>query len=338
MNIRKWLFLAFLLLTTLPLSVVGYTGLAAIEHISGMTVTESARHMRELGQMSIKQKALDVAKQSQLYLEGHPELLRDPVKMRADKELARIAVQPVGSTGYTALYDSNGITYFHSNPKMIGKDMHTLAADLPEFWAIFSVSLDGTATGDYYDWKDADGTLREKYMQCAPVVGTPFRIAATTYIDEFDSPIRDTQQKAQSILENTRRQLYVALVFISAAALLVAFGLSFYISHPVESLIAASRSIEAGDFSSIDLRDVEKRNDELGGLARVFSKMIQQVERRELNLKQEVQSLQIQVKLLIEIDETRRQKQVREITETKYFEELKQKAEELRREKRRKAG
>jgi methyl-accepting chemotaxis protein len=331
MNIRKWLFLAFLLLTTLPLAVVGYVGLTAIESTSGTIVAEGTQRMRELGEVSIRQKALDVAKQTQLYFEAHPDLLSDPVKMMADQELAGIAVQPVGVTGYTALYDSDGIMYFHPNPKLIGTDLHKLATALPDFWALFNASLNGTVVGDYYTWKESDDSLRQKYMACVPVTGTQFRIAATTYIDEFDAPIRATQQQAQSILEKTRIKIFAVIAFVTSAALLVAFGLSYYISHPVEVLITASRSIEAGEFSAVDLRDVEKRKDELGGLARVFSKMIEQVERRELNLKKEVHDLQSQVKLLIEIDETRRQKQVKEITETKYFEELKIKAEKLRR-------
>jgi HAMP domain-containing protein len=330
MNIRRWLFLAFLLLTTLPLAAVGYVGVIAIQNVSGLTVADSTQRMKELGETAIRQKALDVARQSQLYFEAHPELLSDPVKMMADQELASIAVQPVGETGYTAFYDSKGITYFHSNPKLVGKDMHTLAATLPEFWAIFNESLDGKAVGDYYIWKEPDGSLREKYMACVPVAGTQFRIAATTYIDEFYAPMRATQQKAQAVIQTTSAQIFAVLAFVTGSALLVAWGLSSYISSPVESLIVASKSIEAGDFSAVNLRGVETRKDEIGSLARVFSKMLQQVERRELLLKQEVQELQVRVSLLIEIDQARRQKQVQEITETKYFEELKRKAGEMR--------
>ena len=110
MSIRIRLFLALLLLTTLPLAIIGYANLSAIRHVSELILTESSQHMKELGQTSIRQKALDVAKQAQLYFEAHPDLLSDTALMMADKELADIAVQPVGLTGYTALYDSKGIT------------------------------------------------------------------------------------------------------------------------------------------------------------------------------------------------------------------------------------
>lgn len=333
MNIRTRLFLAFLFLTVLPLAVVGYVGLNAIERVSELTMAESAQHMKELGQTSIRQKALDVAAQVQLYFEAHPELLFDPAKMMADKELVSIAVQPVGVTGYTALYDSDGITYFHSNAKLIGKDMHIFAATLPEFWAIFDASLDGTVVGSYYIWKEPDGSLREKYMECVPVSGTQFRVAATTYIDEFYAPIRDTQQEARSIFEQTRVQTFAALASVTVLALLIALWLSSYISRPVASVIVASKAVEAGQFSSVNLREVEKRKDELGGLARVFSRMAEQVQSREQNLKEEVRDLQIKISLFIEIDQTHKEEQVREITESEYFERLRKRVQALREKK-----
>jgi len=324
MNIRTRLFLAFFSLTILPLAAVGYFGLNAIRHVSELTMTESAQHMQELGQTSIRQKALDVAAQVQLYFEAHPELLSDPADMMADKKLAGIAVQPVGVTGYTALYDSKGIVYFHSNPDLIGKDMHIFAATLPEFWAIFDASLDGTVVGSYYVWKEPDGSLREKYMECVPVGSANFRVAATTYMDEFSAPIRDTQKEADSIFEQTRLQTFVAAGSVTVLALLIALWLSSTISSPVASLIAASKAVEAGQFSSVSLCEVGKRTDELGGLARVFSRMAEQVQNREQNLKAEVIDLQAKISLFIEIDQNSKEKQVREITESEYFEKLRQ--------------
>lgn len=333
MNIRRWLFLAFVFLTTLPLAAVGYFGLSALRGVSGQIAEEGALHMRRLGESAIRQKALDVAEQVRLYLLSRPELLADSQKMAADSTLAKIAVQPVGVTGYTALYDSDGVTRFHSNPKLVGANMRAFAETLPEFWAIFEKSLDGTQVGSYYAWKDPDGTLREKYMECVPVAGTPYRIAATTYIDEFDAPIRETREKAQAVFESMSRQMIWMTALVTCAALLVAFALSAYISGPVAALVEASKRVEAGEFSSVDLRGVEKRKDELGGLARVFSKMLRQVERRERDLKNEVRELQTQVQLLIQIDEERRRAQVQEITGTKYFEELQKKAKAMRQRK-----
>jgi translation initiation factor 1 (eIF-1/SUI1) len=56
----------------------------------------------------------------------------------------------------------------------------------------------------------------------------------------------------------------------------------------------------------------------------MFQQMVREVRLRETRLKQEVQQLRI------EIDESRKSRQVAEITETDYFAQLKQKAKDLR--------
>jgi putative heme degradation protein len=62
----------------------------------------------------------------------------------------------------------------------------------------------------------------------------------------------------------------------------------------------------------------------------VFSSMVTQVFKREQDLKEEVQDLRIKIKLFIEIDEAKKERDVREITETDYFYELVKRVDELR--------
>ena len=66
------------------------------------------------------------------------------------------------------------------------------------------------------------------------------------------------------------------------------------------------------------------RADALGQLARLFQRMERAVYAREQQLRQEVQELRIV------IDETRQAKQVAEITETDYFQRLRNQAGQLR--------
>jgi hypothetical protein len=86
----------------------------------------------------------------------------------------------------------------------------------------------------------------------------------------------------------------------------------------------AAAAVEADKFAADGLADVVKRPDELGQLARVFQRMAHEVVAREKQLK-----LQIQV-LRIEIDQAKKTRQVSEITDTEYFQELKKKAKALR--------
>ena len=86
----------------------------------------------------------------------------------------------------------------------------------------------------------------------------------------------------------------------------------------------AAAAVEAGKFAAETLSDVSKRPDELGQLARVFERMAREVAAREEQLKQQIQILSI------EIDQAKKARQVSEITDTEYFQELRKKAKELR--------
>ena len=94
--------------------------------------------------------------------------------------------------------------------------------------------------------------------------------------------------------------------------------------YNVDHVIAAAAAVEAGEFDPETLARVATRRDELGRLARVFQRMAREVYAREQRLKQEVQQLRI------EIDEARTARQVAEITETDYFQDLQRKADQLR--------
>ena len=92
----------------------------------------------------------------------------------------------------------------------------------------------------------------------------------------------------------------------------------------VARVTSAAAALEDTKFEVGMLADVERREDELGQLARVFVRMAGEVAAREAKLRQEIHTLRI------EIDETQKARQVSEITETEYFQTLQQKARALR--------
>jgi DNA-binding response OmpR family regulator len=92
----------------------------------------------------------------------------------------------------------------------------------------------------------------------------------------------------------------------------------------VVRLTDAAAAIEAGAFDSASLDDIASHESALGRLARVFQHMAREVSTREQRLRQEVQALRI------EIDQTRKARQVAEVTESDYFRRLQQEAQTLR--------
>jgi CRP-like cAMP-binding protein len=87
---------------------------------------------------------------------------------------------------------------------------------------------------------------------------------------------------------------------------------------------AAAAAVEAGIYEPESLDEVAERTDQLGQLARVFQRMVREVVAREQHLKQQVAELRI------EIDKAKQARQVAEITESDYFQDLQRKARELR--------
>ncbi|WP_008312577.1 cache domain-containing protein [Leptolyngbya sp. PCC 6406] len=115
----------------------------------------------------------------------------------------------------------------------------------------------------------------------------------------------------------------------SASILLVlVYVLARYIVRPVLIITDTAARIEEGSYDVAALDTVKTRLDELGQLARVFQGMVEQVYKREQRLKRQV------AELTIEIDQSRKERQVAEITETSYFQELSQKAKDLRNQRR----
>ncbi len=249
MNITTRLIASFLAVSILPVAAVSYAGLRAMDSARQLAVQESTAALRELGEAAISQKALDVARQLEIYLADHPELLAlAPEELEANQELAAIAVQAVGESGYTAVYDRDGVTHFHVNPALVSFDLHNLAQERPAFWAILAASLDGSSVSGYYDWQDADGTVRDKYMSCVAVGQTGLRVAATTYIDEFYQPVREVEAHISAVVERVRTSLTIALVAIGLAALVIALRLAWGISRPVQQLTQAAGSLEQGAY------------------------------------------------------------------------------------------
>ncbi len=92
----------------------------------------------------------------------------------------------------------------------------------------------------------------------------------------------------------------------------------------VNLITDAAVNVERGIYNPEQLDVVTQRSDELGQLARVFQKMISEVHLREQQLRHEVQQLRI------EIDVSKRQQQVEDITESDFFRGLQAKARKLR--------
>jgi HAMP domain-containing protein len=265
------------------LKVIGSDSLTELSRIS---LEESKNSLNKLGEQMIKEKALGVAAQIEIFIKDHPRMKKED--LAKDPWLKEIAVQKVGETGYTAVHDDQGINYFHSNPQIMGTDLHDLADKLPAFWKILEASLKGPASG-YYDWKDADGKIRAKYMYLAPVKGTDLIVASTTYIEEFSKPTRAMEGKMKQI--ETRfldeyggkfRIFYVIIGVVLIVLLAVIYFYSRSVIRPIRSLSEVADKISMGD---LDTSIRVKASGEVGVLA-------DSIERMQMSVKAAIERLQ----------------------------------------------
>ena len=253
MKISTRITIALLVAALLPLIVVGGWSLFTIQRASQLAADLSEAALTDLGQDVIRQKAEAVASEIELYLATHPEIdLDDGAQLEANAELAEIAVQPVGETGYTAVFDSGAVTHFHDNPQLIGYDLHNLAEQRPEFWELLSASLDGSVSGSYLwkdDLNDPGSPVRRKYMSIVPVGDTPLRVASTTYIEEFSEPANQVKQELAKIQRQTRLQLLAIFVLVVLFAAGDAYLLGRRYSQPIRQMTETAVQIADGDLS-----------------------------------------------------------------------------------------
>ncbi|MBP5972224.1 DUF3365 domain-containing protein [Brasilonema sp. CT11] len=102
--------------------------------------------------------------------------------------------------------------------------------------------------------------------------------------------------------------------------------------QPIKPMAQLAQKISTDTFvydqnEKVELRSlvaIAKRNDELGQLGQVFLRMVHQVYTREQRLKKQMQELSIQ------IDETKKARQVAEIVDADYFQNLSIQAKEIR--------
>jgi len=261
-------------------------GAESLRELSTVSLRESKSTLNRLGERLIKQKAVDVATQMEIFIKSHPKMKRDD--LLKDPWLKSIAVQKVGETGYTAVHDDKGINHFHADPQIVGMDLHELSENLPTFWKILEAGLKGPTSG-YYDWKDADGKVRPKYMYLAPIQGTDLIVMATTSVDEFSKPLRGIEGRMRWIEKGyleayeIKIQLFyfiilVALVFL----LLVVYFYSRSVIRPIRYLSEVADRISMGD---LDTPIQIKGRGEVGLLA-------ESIERMQMSVKAAIERLQ----------------------------------------------
>ena len=305
-GIRDKILISFLALSLISVGIISSLALRYIGSVGSLTKEYSASMgetvmsvsiaaLEDQGRRTIYQKASDVAKEIYFYLQLHHDLT--DVDIVKDERLKAIAVQKVGRTGYTIVYDKTGKIYFAADPTIVGTNLRQLGGEPSYYSSIFERSLLGGDASGYYKYKaETDATERTKYFYAVPVESSNLIVAAYTYLDEFSSAAEDTKDRIASAVEEMSKQVdkqarEAELIFIAVIVGMVVFvsGVSFLLSEtitrPVMALTKGSEHIARGELDySLDVNT----GDEMQVLAEQFNKMGQALRESYSTLEQKV--------------------------------------------------
>jgi nitrate/nitrite-specific signal transduction histidine kinase len=304
-GLRSKILIFFLALSFISLGITSSVAFRTIYQVSSIVkqnsttmgenvARQSIASLEDLGRRLIQRRALNVANEIEIFIRYHPGL--SPSEIKGNQELAGIAVQSVGQTGSTMVYDNTGAVYFSTDPKMVGVNLLKVGGEPVYFSSIVERSFSGEASG-YYDWKDDKGEVRQKYMHCIPVEGTNLIVAATTYIDEYSAPaegleedITATVQKTiQSINEEVDKTQWILTGVFGGMILLAAaviFLLSGAITRPIQALTKGVEVIAKG---KLDYSIKAETGDEIQQLAEKFNEMAKALKESYSDLERKVE-------------------------------------------------
>ncbi|MFN8413467.1 MAG: HAMP domain-containing protein [Anaerolineales bacterium] len=162
-------------------------------------------------------------------------------------------------------------------------------------------------------WISAYAPIRNSKGEAVAALGIDF---TSTYVNEV----------RQQILN----KIYLAFAVTYIILLVLVYFVSQVLTRPMVGLTRAAEQIGEGNYevglkylNELDLSS-NKSHDEIGTMERVFRSMIDKVNQREQTLRRQVEELKIV------IDESKKNKQVEDIVDSEFFQELKVKAQKMR--------
>lgn len=229
--------------------------------------------------------------------------LRADIRLRAAANRDILALDRVA--GYTDVLDRDGVSVWHPNPDVEGRNFSEWKERYPEMWALVVRSFREAEVRGYYSFLDRDNRARRKYMVLRQVADTPFIVAAVVNIEDFFAPVQteigSAGQQARVAMtarvaadadaerDRMKSGVFAAGAFAMAAAVLLALGLARYVARPLGRLRDGVIRLGRGDFAvevpekgSAEVRDLAQAFNRLGGeLARHSARLAREAAARE---------------------------------------------------------
>jgi len=305
----------------------------SVDNVYDANTAEVVRKFQKMKDLAITGRVDAHTWKELIGTENNSEILGVAVlQMKAKTVWDIVKSLKVDKEGFAFLVDNEGIVIAYPNQSFLYKSLEPLS---PE--AIKRVSADRGYTREQLK-KDLG------FNQLAQIIKSPKKPDQGKFYDPKENrqkivsftPMKNqyqhwtvgvTEPEAQLLdhLNQLAIKNGIAVIVVASVAVLVALLLARSIVKPIGALTKTATELEQGDYNLDELNQVSKSDDDIGNLVRVFTKMAEEVKAREQKLKQQL------VELQIEIDQAKKERQVAEITETDYFQELQKKAKQMRR-------
>ncbi len=246
--------------------IVKHTSTDMVTRISGELMAQYSRQ---------------VAIQVRRYLADHQFIKKED--FNKEQEFKLLAVQKVGTTGFTCLYalpDAGKVwrMWAHVDPDIIGVDLaaemkKTLGAGFDDYWKVVSAVATGKSARGAYKWTDKDGVEHENYIVCTPVEGlegAQYAIMVVTPLVEFTRDVKRLETRTERVVSGTR---WAILVFLFLTILGIGATVAIYgaiITGKLKALTDAADRISTGE---MDTQITVTSNDEIGDLANAIIRM-----------------------------------------------------------------
>lgn len=272
----------FMLFTLTPLVIISVLSLLfSIDKMltfQKSTIEESTHIVKGISEGMLRQISNTVARQTRQYLFSHPDLKRED--FNRDIYFKKVAIQRVGVTGNTSLFEiagADGIwrAWADVDAKLVGRNLEELRGRLGKhfdaYWKLITGVKEGKIVSGYYQWPDADGQFREKYIVCAPVEGTPYAVSASIYVDEITVPLLKIQERGNALATEMRNS---NAAIMGGGLLLLALILFLYGRGLTRKIHALSNWADRISLGELDLEaSPVTSNDELGELSESIARM-----------------------------------------------------------------
>ncbi|BCS94944.1 hypothetical protein DSLASN_05760 [Desulfoluna limicola] len=223
----------------------------------------------------LREKTRSNARQVRQYLFSHPDLISR--NFNRDIYFKKIAIQKIGASGYTFLYElpgPDGIwrSWAHINPTLVGKDLTSLKESQPDFssfWQVLTAVKNNATAEGFYNWSEK-GEASRWYMSVSRVRGTPYVVGTAFKAGEIEKSIATIRERTRTI---TTQTLWGTLVVMGLGAALAALIFILYGRRTTRRIIHLSSVADRISLGELDIVVNVDSKDEIGELAEAISRM-----------------------------------------------------------------